>query len=214
MLSEYSVPSSCQRDTQMGAEFASLQPKSGSSAPQVPLSERTTNSVLQISKVVHWDNDLNRDGQDAYACCYKSLPPFSVTVGFPVVKPCRFLCNLCGGGGVVAKSDQRLPQGDPQCWGGSLSSLGSIFPLEEHRTQGRPLSVVLYWPGGGVMWSMFRHFSYLLTQPLLVSVVHGVASASPPCSRILSVMSSSSAALSCSSCDGKQSQKWFMLPSW
>lgn len=42
---------------------------------------------------------------------------------------------------------------------GLVLSPGS-FSLEKPETQGKPLSVVLCWPGEGTMWSMCSHFSY------------------------------------------------------
>ena len=75
-------------------------------------------------------------------------------------------------------------------WGSWISPLGFLFSLEESYTQKRPLYVVLHQPGGG----------------------H--CSASPPCSRIPSVVFRSWILFSCSSCEGEWSEEWPMLPSW
>lgn len=93
-----------------------------------------------------------------------------------------------------------------------MSTLDSLFPQEESWSQGRPLSLVLPWPGRGTaQWPgcgtvklVCSCSSYSSTVVCLVSVVQG-ASASPPHFRVLSVVSCSLLVSACFSCKGEQS---------
>lgn len=78
----------------------------------------------------------------------------------------------------------RFPQSNPECQGCWLSSLG-FSPLKKAEAQGTPLCVVLAW--WGVIWSTCSCFSYPSNAVCLGLLVQGQgASASHPCSRILS----------------------------
>ena len=60
-----------------------------------------------------------------------------------------------------------------------LSLLDSLFPLEEPEVQGRAVCMALSWPGERAMHSTCSHFSYLLMQSALVSVVQRVLQPHP-----------------------------------
>ena len=47
-----------------------------------------------------------------------------------------------------------IPQSAPQCWDSCLKPIGSLFPLEEPETRGRPLSRVLCWREGEAVQSL------------------------------------------------------------
>lgn len=97
--------------------------------------------------------------------------------------------------------------------GSWLFPLGFLFPLEVPEPQGRPLCMEVCCSGRESMGSTCSCFSYLLMQSVLISEVQEVALDSPPCSRILSVVSYCWVVVSCS-CDREQSQEWPISLSW
>ena len=76
-----------------------------------------------------------------------------------------------------------IPQSAPQRWGSCLKPMGSLFPLEEPETPGRPLSRVLCWPEGEAVQDCVTVL-ILLIWFVLVLVVQEGTSASHPCSRV------------------------------
>lgn len=98
--------------------------------------------------------------------------PFSVKIRFPMCEPCRVLCSVWG---------------TRQCWGSCKGPPAGFCP---GGTVGyrRPLHVVLCRSGGEAVPSACSRSSYLLMRSVLVSGA-GVCSASPLCSRILSMVS-------------------------
>ena len=75
-----------------------------------------------------------------------------------------------------------IPQSSPQCWGSCLKPMGSLFPLEEPETRGRPLSRVLCCREGEACSHCVTVLILLIWSVLLLVVQEGT-SASPPSSR-------------------------------
>lgn len=119
----------------------------------------------------------NSVGSDPSGGSCEPLPPSPSL--FPVVKPCRFPCTSRR-----LRPERGFPGRDPERWASWLSTLSSVFPLEEPR--GRP--------GCGAAPSGRREvqpacspFSSCSDAVCLGFCGAGGASASPPCSRIFSV---------------------------
>lgn len=96
---------------------------------------------------------------------------FSISVRYPLVKPCIFPHSNCR-----ARSEQGVPQSDPDVWGTGCSSLGSLFLLEELEIQEleTPLHIVWNWPGVGSVQSVCSCFSYSSTAVCLGLWCRGV----------------------------------------
>lgn len=153
-----------------------------------------------MSITAGWDYCLGTAGvcQDSCAGCY-TFSPFSITVKFQVIEPCRFPYNLHG------KTSDRGSYKVTHNAGNAGYPLWLLFShWGELKVQGRCFHVMVHWPGGGATWSTCGHFFFftLLMSFLLVSVVQGFASASLPCSRSLSVVSWYWIDVSCFSCIG------------
>ena len=136
--------------------------------------------VLQMSKAVSWHHWLGTIGinlvcQDLCAAgCWKPLPASLSWSDYQWLSP-------TDSPAIPMMWDQRkgphkVTHHSEEDW---LFPLGSLFPLEEPKVQGRALFMVLCWPGGGAMWSTCSHFSYLLMRSVLVSMVQWVLQPHP-----------------------------------
>ena len=138
-----------------------------------------------MSITAGWDYCLGTAGvcQDSCAGCY-TFSPFSITVKFQVIEPCRYPYNLHG-----ITSDR----GSYKVTHNAGNAGYPLWLLFSHWGNWRFRADVSMWwctgLGEGQLGQRVAIFFTLLMSFLLVSVVQGFASASLPCSRSLSVVS-------------------------
>lgn len=160
-----------------------------------------------MGKNAGWDYHLGSAGrncvcQDPGSGFCKWLP--LLCCRFPTVNPCRFPCKAHGG-------SQEVTQDNAEGW--AWCPRGSHFSLEELRAQDWSLGVILWQPEAEPCDQPMATPLTLL-MGLFWSFWHWNASASIPCSRILSAVSYPWITVNCSSCDEEWSQQQPVSPPW
>ena len=166
-------------DMENWAKLLSWESGSDKSAPsQVPWSEYTPDLVLQTSKATSWDDYMVLSAWTWLAkiplLVSASPSPLLYSSQIPRDWILRSSCNPHG----ESRDSQKLTCNAGGIWLPSLDSLSPLGQMEALKTSLCRSCSSLFWDR--TTQPTWSYFFYLLMQPVLVSEVHGCASALPP----------------------------------